>query len=159
MAKTTAAAAAATAAATPNAPNDTIALPEPIEPTMLAKVLAEQPGAYDVIDLRPTAQFAEWTIPGAKNVRIDTLAAHLAALPADARVVLVDRDGTHAFAVAGALMARQPRVLRVLYGGLQRFHRDVVLGSGAPMPTAATNPPATTPTPTPAAPKKRSAGC
>jgi len=145
----------------PAAPAGALALPEPIDPAMLAKVLAEQPGVYHVLDLRPAAQFAEWTIPGAKNVPVDALAAHLASLPANARVVLVDRDGSHAFAVAGALMAKQDRLLRVLHGGLQRFHREFVFGGAAPMPTAApaaaTSP--STPPPAPAAPKKRSAGC
>ncbi len=142
------------------APTGALTLPEPVDATMLAKVLAEQPGSYQVVDLRPAAQFAEWTIPGAKNVAAEALEKHLSGLPQDARVVLVDRDGSHAFAVAGAVMARQPgRVLRVLHGGLVRFHRDVVLGGTATAPAAAIAAPATSPTPVPAAPKKRSAGC
>jgi hypothetical protein len=50
------------------------------------------------------------------------LVAAITALPADARIVLLDRDGTLAFAVAGAVMARQPqRLLRVLHGGLMAW--------------------------------------
>ncbi|MBL9076234.1 MAG: MBL fold metallo-hydrolase [Planctomycetes bacterium] len=139
-------------------------LPEPIDAVLLAKVLLDQPAAYAVVDLRPAWQFAEWTVPGAKNVAADDLAAHLATLPADARVVLVDRDGTLAFAVAGALMnGRTDRVLRVLLGGAIAFHRGVVLGGGAPpaaMPAAApASTPTTPPTQTPTPAKKRSAGC
>jgi glyoxylase-like metal-dependent hydrolase (beta-lactamase superfamily II)/rhodanese-related sulfurtransferase len=143
-------------------------LPEPIDATMLAKVLLEQPGRYAVLDLRPAWQFAEWSIPGAGNVHVDDVAARIQALPADARIVLVDRDGSLAFAVAGALMqGHDGRILRVLHGGLRSYHREVVLGAGGSMPAAAA--PATTPapapapvapaTPTPAPTKKRSAGC
>ena len=140
-----------------------LALPEPIDAAMLRKVLLDQPAAYHLIDVRPASQFAEWTLPGAVNVPADALVAHLATLPADARIVLLDRDGSHAFALAGALMAQQPqRLLRVLHGGLIAFHRDLPPGGASAMPAAApaaaaapTNPT----TPTPPAAKKRSAGC
>jgi rhodanese-related sulfurtransferase/glyoxylase-like metal-dependent hydrolase (beta-lactamase superfamily II) len=159
------------AAAAPAAQAGAIALPEPVDPSLLATVLMDQPQAYAVIDLRPAWQFAEWRIPGTVNVLPDAVAAHVAALPARSRVVLVDRDGTVAFAVAGALMARTPaRVLRVLVGGVQRFYRETTFAGNAgaaampvgqrpaAAPPAAPGPaaPAATPTPTP---KKRSAGC
>ncbi|MCC7396408.1 MAG: rhodanese-like domain-containing protein [Planctomycetes bacterium] len=149
------------AAPTPG-PDGPLHLPEPIDAAMLAKVLLDQPGAYTVLDIRPAAQFAEWTIPGAKNVGLDTLAAHVAALPASARVVLVDRDGTFAFAAAGALMERLPeRPLRALVGGLQRYHHEIVLRAGATsMPAATPAAAPMAPTDNPTAPKaKRSAGC
>lgn len=139
-----------------------IELPEPIDAAMLAKVLLEQPAAYTVLDVRPAWQFAEWTIPGAANVTLETIADTIARLPGERRIVLVDRDGSHAFAIAGAVMSRQPgRTLRVLHGGLQQYFRTSALGSaapaaGAPAPTAA---PASAPTTTPTTPKKRSAGC
>ena len=171
---------AATAGSDPGAAvAGALSLPEPIDAAMLAKMLLEQPGRYVVIDLRPAWQFAEWTIPGAVNVAPEVLAAHVAQLPQTQRVVLVDRDGSHAFAVGGALMAHAPdRMLRVLLGGLQQYHHEVVLGIAgesvgvAPSPRpavddavahpAATSPgsamPAALPQPKPAA-KKRSAGC
>ncbi|MCU0863609.1 MAG: rhodanese-like domain-containing protein [Planctomycetes bacterium] len=143
-----------------------LALPEPIDAAMLRKVLLDQPTAYQLIDVRPAWQFAEWTLPGAVNVPADALAAHLAALPADARIVLLDRDGSHAFALAGALMAQQPqRLLRVLHGGLIAFHRELPPGAEATLPVtaapaaAAASTNATNPAPTKPAAKKRSAGC
>lgn len=159
----TPAAAAAAPSATPRAGK--LALPEPIDAAMLARVLLEQPTSYAVLDLRPSWQFTEWTIPGATNVATEAVVEHITKLPADRRIVLVDRDGTHAFAVAGAVMASQPdRLLRVLVGGLQGYFKNVVLGGGT-TPTGATAPTAA-PTPTPAAPatattspKKRRAGC
>lgn len=146
-----------------------LAMPEPIDPALLAKVLLEQPANYVVLDMRPAWQFAEWTVPGASNVAVDDLAGRIGGLPADARIVLVDRDGSLAFAAAGALMAQQPgRVLRALVGGVQRYYRDIVLdgtahampareassaGAGAPAANAAST---TAPRPTT---KRRSAGC
>lgn len=150
-----------------------LALPEPIDAAMLRKVLLDQPDAYVLLDLRPATQFAEWTLPSARNVRPADLAAAVAALPADARIVLLDRDGTLAFAVAGAVMARQPqRLLRVLHGGLMAWPHgldDLGQTSTSPSPSASTaTMPAAAPTPPPtsapaatkpATPKKRSAGC
>ena len=142
-----------------------IALPEPIDAALLARVLEEQPKSYAVLDLRPAWQFAEWHLPGASNVALADLRARIGKLPADARIVLVDRDGTTAFAAAGAVMALQPdRVVRVLLGGVSRYYREVLLGSTAapaPAATAPTSAPAVpnaAPATTPAA-KKRSAGC
>ncbi|MFN7670270.1 MAG: MBL fold metallo-hydrolase [Planctomycetota bacterium] len=154
------------AAAAPAAAGAAIALPEPIDAPMLQKALLDQPAAYAVLDVRAAWQFAEWSIPGSANVAPDALAAHLATLPAGRRVVLVDRDGTTAFAVAGALLAQQPeRSLRVLVGGLQGYFRTAAIGGPVdanPAPAAnaaAATAPATTPTKPAAAPKKRSAGC
>ncbi len=151
-------------AATAKAPAGTIVLPEPIDPALLAKVLLEQPTSYAVIDLRPAWMFAEWHVPGAVNVTLADLTAHVAKLAPELRVVLVDRDGSNAFAAAGALMANDGnRVLRALLGGTQRYYREIVLDGGhsaasSTMPSVAPSQPAATTTPT-ATPKKRSAGC
>jgi len=181
MAKTNANASAASAAAPHGATSEPthataiaadapLALPEPIDAAMLRKVLLDQPGAYVLLDLRPAVQFAEWTLPGARNTPPDAVAAAIAELPANARVVLLDRDGSMAFAIAGAVMARQPqRLLRVLHGGLMSWpHGADAFGANA-VGAHATPTPATTPTPTPppavpaatkpTTPKKRSAGC
>ena len=158
---------AAGATAIPDGKNGALVLPEPIDAAMLRKVLLDQPDAYTLIDLRPAWQFAEWALPGAINVAPDAVAAHLRTVPAATRVVLLDRDGSLAFAVGGALLASTPqRLLRVLHGGLQAWHQAAVVDqptSAGPAPAAAsiatpstsTN---TSPAPKPAA-KKRSAGC
>lgn len=167
LAAATAAATGGTAAIAADAP---LALPEPIDAAMLRKVLLDQPDAYVLIDLRPAAQFAEWTLPSARNVLPAALSSAITALPADARIVLLDRDGSLAFAVAGAVMARQPqRLLRVLHGGLMAWpHGLDGLGqaTASPTTTPTTTPMATTPPPAaapaatkPTTPKKRSAGC
>jgi rhodanese-related sulfurtransferase len=143
-------------------------LPEAIEPRALATALLDDPAAYDVVDVRPAWQFDEYHVPGATRVEPSGLLARVRALPAGKRVVVVDRDGTTAFAVAGALLATladPARSVRALVGGTARFHRDVEQERGAtPDRTPAAAPKATdepTPaTPAPAAPpKKRPAGC
>jgi hydroxyacylglutathione hydrolase len=142
----------------------TIMLPEPVDPALLAKVLLEQPASYAVIDLRPAWMFAEWHVPGAVNVTLEDLTAYVGKLAPELRVVLVDRDGSSAFAAAGALMANDStRVMRALLGGTQRYYLETVLDGGhraasSAMPSVAprTPTPAATPTTTP---KKRSAGC
>jgi len=113
------------------------------------------------------------------RVEPDAIVAHVKALDPALRVVLVDRDGTAAFAVAGMLTAAVPgRSIRVLSGGTTAFWRDVEGAAGARTPgggggaggatrtppdatpnaTPAT-PPAAPAAPTPSAPKKRPAGC
>ncbi len=145
-----------------------IALPEPIDSALLARVLATQPDAYAVIDVRPAAQFAEWSIPSSANVALAQLAAHVRALPTTARVVLVDRDGTTAFAAAGALLAQDPnRPIRALLGGLQAFYAATQFGGqhGASHEQPAAQAVPATPASEPQTPapqkkaKKRSAGC
>ena len=147
-----------------------IALPEPVDSALLARVLASQPEAYAVIDVRPAAQFAEWRIPGSVNVALSQLGAHVRALPEASRVVLVDRDGTAAFAAAGALLAADPkRPIRALLGGVQAFYATTQFGGDGAMPAhaATAEAPAANAQPVPAAEapaaakkaKKRSAGC
>lgn len=149
------------AAAAPSA-REPLRLPEPIAPPALAEALREQPEAHAIVDLRPAWQHAEWSLPGARNVSPDGVAEHLRSLPEAARVVFVDRDGSIAFAVAGAVMnGRTDRAVQVLSGGLQTWHRALLLRTDAAMP-AGTAPPARARVPAvPVAPpaRKRSAGC
>lgn len=161
-----------------------LALPEPIDARTLASVLMDQPAQYAVLDIRPAWQQAEFRLPGAVAVAPEGVAAHVRALPAHVRPVIVDRDGSLAFAVAGAALERLgpgARPVRALVGGLARYYREVEItgagpsagsGGAAPAPSAAPLPaapaPATAPVPAPAPPPepaapaarpKRSAGC
>lgn len=142
-------------------------VPEPIEPAQLAALLFDQPQNYAVLDVRSAWQYEEYHVPGATLVALADLQAHVQALPQSARVVLVDRDGTVAWAVAGglsALLGSEGRSLRVLAGGTARFWREVELPGGAPPAVEGARPvpaaaPAVAPPPSKAAVKKRSAGC
>ncbi len=164
-------------------------LPEAIEPSTLASALMDAPGTWTVLDVRPAWQFAEYHVPGSENVTVERLAARITALPAGTRVVLADRDGTLAWAAAGACtkpLGATGISLRVLSGGTARFWREIEVPrtagsasvppspgarSSAPAVQAAPSAPAApsampapvaptpAPAPAPAAPKKRSAGC
>jgi rhodanese-related sulfurtransferase len=156
------------AAATASPGHAGFEVPEPIEPAQLAELLFDQPQNYAVLDVRPAWQFAEYHVPGATHVELDALQTHVDALPASTRVVLADRDGSVAWALAGALSARldgRARSLRVISGGTARFWREVELPSGAPpafegaRALPATAPAAVAPPPDKPAARKRSAGC
>ncbi|MCK6448647.1 MAG: MBL fold metallo-hydrolase [Planctomycetes bacterium] len=114
---------------------DRVLLPEPLEPKALAALLADQPQSYAVLDVRPRAAFDEYHVPGALHTPIDELDVRIAELErGDARrIVLVDRDGTLAWALAGRLLAADgTRDLRVLTGGTARFWLEVEAKGGAP---------------------------
>jgi rhodanese-related sulfurtransferase/glyoxylase-like metal-dependent hydrolase (beta-lactamase superfamily II) len=147
----------------------TFLLPEAMTATALAAGLLDQAKAYAVLDVRVAWQFDEYHVPGATRVEPDAIVAHVKALDPALRVVLVDRDGTAAFAVAGMLSAAVPgRSIRVLTGGTAAFWRDVegaasvrTPGGVGGAPGAAPAAPRENPTaPTaPSTPKKRPAGC
>jgi hydroxyacylglutathione hydrolase len=148
-------------------PEAAILLPEPLEPATLARALMDQPGNYAVLDLRPAWQFAAWSLPGSQSAPAESLVARVAAVPPGKRLVLVDRDGTTAFAAAGALLARDPsRPVRVLVGGLARYHDEMLLGAPPPAAGMGTAPASPLPAgsaplvPAPAGPApRRKAGC
>jgi rhodanese-related sulfurtransferase/glyoxylase-like metal-dependent hydrolase (beta-lactamase superfamily II) len=151
--------------------------PEPIEPSALAGLLADAPARYAVFDVRPAAAYAEFHVPGAISLAPEELGPRLDALPRGVQAVVVDRDGTTAFAVAGAALARTKNeavLVRVLAGGTARWWEQIELLRSGPAPTSggvptdltpsvgtppagAVKPPSSTPSSRPA--KPRSAGC
>lgn len=148
-------------------------LPEVIEPTALATALMDAPQLYALVDTRPAWQFAEYHLPGANNVAPEGVLAHLRGLPAGSRVVIVDRDGSLAFSVAGAALSAlgtsAPSV-RVLSGGMAAYWSQTAFGPtssgvlGTPSETPTTAAPVQAPAPAAAPPapapaKKRNAGC
>ncbi|MEZ5964674.1 MAG: rhodanese-like domain-containing protein [Planctomycetota bacterium] len=158
------------ASGTAMAPGTAMALPEPIEPTALASVLADQPQSYLVLDVRPAWAYADYHVPGAVSVTPEAALAQAAAADVRTRVVFVDRDGTVAWAVAGVFSSQQPaRAVRVLAGGTARFWREVELGRGGSAGTPLGQAVPAAPAPTQRAPsppikpatvtKKRNAGC
>jgi hypothetical protein len=139
------------------APADLV-LPEPVDAASVLRAIADRPQDHVVVDVRPAWQFAEWRVPSSVNVAPGALTAHLAALPAHVRVVIVDRDGTLAFAVAGAIGANVPqRPLRVVLGGVQACYAAAAFGT--PVPTTSREERPQVPAPSTSQPKKRSAGC
>ena len=138
-----------------------ITMPAAIVASQLAHQVRTDPSKLVLLDIRLGWQFADWAVPGSRNLKLEDLEAAIEAAPAEAQVVLLDHDGSYAFAAAGALMARKPgRVLHALVGGVTGWYREVELGTGAPMPVPAALPAAGGQAAAPAkATKKRSAGC
>jgi len=145
----------------PHAASVDLALPEPIAPQSLAAALADHPQDYLLLDVRPGWAHADYHVTGAVSVTPAQALAEAGAARPRARIVVLDRDGTIAWAVAGAIMVKHADLtVRVLEGGTARFWRDVEVGrqvpaAGAPAPMSPAAPPAS------AAPvaKRRNAGC
>jgi rhodanese-related sulfurtransferase len=149
-----------------------VKLPQRIAAAELKRMLMDLPGTFEIVDVRPLAQYADFSLPGSINADIADVIANPAYLNGTVPLIIVDRDGSMAMAVGGILSQRTQRSIRVLYGGLEAYWND----SAAPLPPVAPAPasvpgvkpaapgaaPATPAAPTPAAPetpKEKSAGC
>ncbi len=135
----------------------TSGIPPAIEPTALWNELKSKASGWLVLDIRPAWQFAEFHIPGAKNLAPGDVATSIAAAGAGAKVVVVDRDGTAAWAVAGAALATAQagtQDVRVLAGGTLRWWNEIELRS-TPADTRPSSKAATASQPV----KPRSSGC
>lgn len=145
-----------------------IRLPDQMGVAELKRLLMDLPGTFDLVDIRPAEQFADYHVPGARNVPAAAALGDPALLAGPAPLILVDRDGTLAMAVAGALCQKTSRPVKVLFGGTEAYWRETMPGNLGTMPTllpATPPPPAAapvvpvTPPAAPTPPKKRSAGC
>ena len=146
-----------------------LALPEPMEPSALAQALLDRPRRYAVRDVRPKWQHAEYHVPGSLHIAPEAVADSVRTLLPTVQVVIVDRDGTTGFAIAGQVMGQMPeRLIRVLAGGTARFWHEIEAQAGGTPPLPASAPSHVAPAhaapahlpPAPAKrPKRRSAGC
>lgn len=173
-AKLTAAAATASPApagpsAPPPVPRD-LRLPERLAPVELKRLLVDLPGTFELVDIRPPAAFADYHLPGARNVTIEELLKDPGLPTRPGALIIVDRDGSVAMAVGGILSQKTTRPIKVLHGGLAAYWSEVefpsvsgALPSGAPATPAVRPPepgpaaPAAPAPPTP--PRKKPAGC
>ena len=144
-----------------------VKLPQRIAAAELKRMLMDIPGTFEIVDVRPPAQYADFSLPGSINADIADVIANPAYVNGAVPLIIVDRDGSLAMAVGGILSQRTQRSIRVLYGGLEAYWND----SAAPLPPVAPSP-ASDPSVKPAAPvktpsapaapetpKKKSAGC
>jgi glyoxylase-like metal-dependent hydrolase (beta-lactamase superfamily II) len=151
-----------------------VKLPERMAAAELKRMLMDLPGTFEIVDVRPPGQFADFSLPGSSNADIADVIANPAYLNGAVPLVIVDRDGSLAMAVGGILSQRTQRPIKVLHGGLEAYWND----SAAPLPPVTPAPasvpavkpaapatPSTPAAPAPAAPaapqtpKKKSAGC
>lgn len=145
------------------APARAVRLPDRIAASDLKRMLVDLPGTFEVVDLRPAAQFADYSLPGSVNADAAEVMANPAYLNGSVPLVIVDRDGSLAMAVGGVLAQKTPRPIKALFGGLEAYWNE----SGAPMPPSAPALRPAAPAPAPAAPmpaapeppKRKSAGC
>ncbi|GKT09060.1 rhodanese-like domain-containing protein [Desulforhabdus sp. TSK] len=170
-------------AATP--PKREIRLPERIAPSAVKQLIIDLPGTFDLVDIRPPEQFKDYSIPGSVNADVADVLSNPAYLTGAGPLILVDRDGSLAMAVAGILSQKTQRPIKALHGGLQAYWeaselkravQEVPMGSpgGAPASMgqqdklnapqqAAPTPAGPAPVPpvplTPAPAKSKSAGC
>ena len=150
-------------------PKRVVRLPDRIDPSALKRLLMDLPGTYDLVDVRPADQFADYHLPGARNVELADLIADPAFLTGAGPLVIVDRGGSLAMAAGGILSQKTERQVKVLFGGLNAYWLDAELGGpvrAVPLAPAASAAPSAQPAApaqpapkTPQAPKKKSAGC
>ena len=147
-----------------------VRLPDRLSADELKRMMMDVPGTFEMVDIRPPAQFADYNLPGSVNADVANVIASPAYLVGSAPLVLLDRDGSLAMAAGGILSQKTPRPVKVLYGGLEAYWRGTPAAAPAPAalaPAGSTTParapaaaPAAAPAPAaPATPKKKSAGC
>jgi glyoxylase-like metal-dependent hydrolase (beta-lactamase superfamily II)/rhodanese-related sulfurtransferase len=150
-------------------PKRVVRLPDRIDPAALKRMIMDLPGTYDLVDIRPAEQFADYHLPSARNIDLAEVIANPSFLTGAGPLVIVDRDGSLAMAIGGILSQKSERPIKVLFGGLLAYWRDVEMGGpvkAVPLAPATMTPPTTQPsaapqpeTPAPQVPKKKSAGC
>lgn len=157
------------------APRREIKLAERLSAAELGRLLMDLPGTFDLLDIRPPAQYADYNLPGSTNMDIADLLNNPAFLTGAGPLIVVDRDGSLAMMVAGILSQKTQRTVKALYGGLESYWRESETAGSAtagtrpgsasspPRPVPVQSSPAGTPPPAPAektgAPKKKSVGC
>ena len=148
-------------------PKREVRLAERLSPAELKRLLMDMPGSFELVDIRPAEHFGDYHLPGAVNVDLAEVLDNPAYLTGVGPLIVVDRDGSVAMMVAGVLSQKTERSIKALYGGLQAYWSEADYGafaqplpSGVPPPVGASSgaQPAP-PRPSPAKPKKRSAGC
>jgi len=157
------------AAASPHGPAASVPsagptrLAERISAADLRRLILDLPGTFQLVDIRPAEQFADYRLPDSENVAIADLLDNPAYLVGDQPLIVVCRDGTIAMMVAGILAQKSERNIKALYGGADAYWAEsmgqLMLGGGStttkPAAAAPSSPSAVPPaaTPAPAAPR------
>jgi glyoxylase-like metal-dependent hydrolase (beta-lactamase superfamily II)/rhodanese-related sulfurtransferase len=143
-------------------PKRVVPLPDLIDSAQLKRMQMDLPGTYELIDIRPAAHFADYNLPGARNVELADLVNNPAYLTGAGALVIVDRDGSVALMAGGILSQKTARPIKVLFGGLSAYWNNAEMGApvqSVPM-TPAIQPSVQPAAPAaPTTPTKKSAGC
>lgn len=114
-----------------------VTLPQRIVAAELKRMLLDLPGMFEIVDVRPPAQYADFSLPGSINASIADVIANPAYLKGVVPLIIVDRDGSLAMAVGGILSQKTRRSIRVLHGGLEAYWSDsAALLPPAPAPVS-----------------------
>jgi rhodanese-related sulfurtransferase len=128
-------------------------LPRAATPAEAAQLLAKPPAGLEIVDIRPKDEFADFALSGSLNLDAAAVLADEALAAGTGPLLIVDKDGTRAFALAGALSQRTARPLVVLKGGLSAWWAEREKGAVVKeTPLADTPIPAQTPGKAPASP-------
>lgn len=140
----------------------------------LRRLMIDLPGTFELVDIRPPAHFADYSLPGATNVDVSELLDNPAYLTGAGPLIVVDRDGSLAMMVAGILSQKTQRTIKALYGGLDAYWTESMTAGFAqpgtassamnnlrqPVPKAPAPPAGPQSTPDqPKKPAKKSVGC
>ncbi len=104
-----------------------VTLPQRISATELKRMLMDLPGTFEIVDIRPPAPYADFSLPGSTNVRIADVIANQSYRNGTVPLIIVDRDGSLAMAVGGILSQGTRRSIRVLHGGLEAYWNDAAV--------------------------------
>ncbi|MFP5212724.1 MAG: MBL fold metallo-hydrolase, partial [Acidobacteriota bacterium] len=109
------------ASSTRSGPRRDLKLPERLSPAELKRLITDLPESFDLIDIRPEAQFADFNLPGSRNVDIADAISDPAYLTGAGPLIIVDRDGSLAMTVAGIISQKTQRPVKALHGGLEAY--------------------------------------
>jgi hydroxyacylglutathione hydrolase len=105
-------------------PKRVVRLPQRISAADLKRTILDLPGTYELIDIRPPEAFAAFSLPGSTNVDVAEILQNPLYLKGSGPLILVDRDGSLAMAVGGALSQKTWRPIKVLQGGLEAYKKE-----------------------------------
>ncbi|MFA6658132.1 MAG: rhodanese-like domain-containing protein [Victivallaceae bacterium] len=133
-------------------------LPDRLGVPELLALIKDLPGTFELVDIRPPVDFAEFSIQGSTNVDPGELIFDARWRSGKAPLIIIDRDGTVAMAIGGILAKESPRPVKVLRGGIEAYWNFTVKGLPAEQKTLP-NPVIEPEKPVKKAAPVRSAGC
>lgn len=147
-----------------------IRLADRLSAAELRRLIVDLPSTFDLVDIRPQSQFADYHIPNSRNVEIAELLANPAFLTGVGPLIVVDRDGSLAMQVAGILSQKSKRTIKALFGGLDAYWKtdrgtgtnDMIVPAGKQPAAPVAKPPPENQqrdVKPPPPPKKKPAGC
>jgi len=103
-----------------------------------AQLVKHPPTGFEVVDIRPAAEYADYALPGSLNLDAATVLNDETLLTGTSPLLIVDKDGATAFAVAGQLAPKTSRPVMALTGGMNAWWKTQELDRTAnPVPATA----------------------